>query len=44
MRVQFKTNIDIYRNGVYFPEKLPMPPRIGEKVSVQDEFKKYFEK
>lgn len=42
IKVIFKTNIDHYRTNC-FPENLPIPPRIGEKVLVLDSFLSYFE-
>jgi len=42
MRVVFVTNIDAYKTNC-FPANLPMPPRVGELVSVVDVFIKHFQ-
>lgn len=42
IKVVFKTNLDHYKTNC-FPENLPIPPRIGEKVLVSEVFMSYFE-
>lgn len=41
MRVVFKTNIDHYKTNC-FPKNVTTPPRIGEKVLVNDVFFDYY--
>ena len=41
MKVTFRTNIDHYQMNC-FPENLSIPPRVGEKVLVNEGFGQYF--
>ena len=41
MKVRFKTNLDHYKTNC-FPENLTIPPRVGEKVLVNQVFGQYY--